>query len=202
MIQTIKNYHIPQTSSLRASRSNPERSFNEALETGLLSDALNDEIKKNGFTFIEMLITLVILAVLSTLTVSSYSYFLQKNEEQIIEDELRTAVQYSKMQAINLAKPVFLQPLDASLNWSNGVALSTLNKQTNKTELLYQWQWHHPRWGVTWTGVRIYNKVTFSNNPISAISNGRFTLTNLDTHQQVIIILNRLGRTRVSKGAN
>lgn len=154
-------------------------------------------MKIKGFTLLELLITLVLLACLSALAAASYSYLLRNNEQQVIVDELRTAVHYAKIQALILGNPVALSPLDASLNWSTGMVLSTWSKKNNKMAILYQWQWHHPRWNLTWIGARSSERVLVSNNPASAISNGHFTLTNADTHQNVRIVLNRLGRIRI-----
>ena len=155
-------------------------------------------MKIKGFTLLELLITMFLFIILSFIGIASYSYLLNKNEQQTIIDELRTAIQYAKFQANILGHPVHLAPLDGSLNWTKGMALSVLNKQNNKMELIYQWQWQHPRWNLNWEGVRSTDKIIFSNNPIQAISNGHFTLVNTHTHEQIVIILNRLGRVRVS----
>lgn len=155
-------------------------------------------MKKKGFTLVELLISLVIFIGLSTLGIASYSYIVRKNEQQTIVDELRTAVQYAKIQAVIRGETISLGPSDSSFNWANGLQLTTWNKKTQTRELLYQWQWHHLRWSLTWNGVRSLNRVIFSNNPANAISNGHFTLENFDTHQQLVIILNRLGRIKLS----
>lgn len=152
-----------------------------------------------GFTLLDLLITMALVAGLSIIGMSSYSYFVKKNEQQIIIDELRTAIQYAKIQAMIRNTSVFLAPLNASLNWSNGMALSSMNKKTNQIELIYQWQWSHPRWSLNWIGVSSNNKIVFYNNLTQAISNGRFNLINNNTHEQVTLILNRLGRVRISK---
>ena len=154
-------------------------------------------MKIKGFTLLELLITMVLLVTLSTIGVASYSYLLQKNEQQTIVDELKTIVQYAKIQALILGKPVFLSSLSDTSNWSDGIVLSVRSTKSNKIEVLYQWKWHHPQWSLTWNGMSASDKVVFSNNPTSAISNGRFTLINFNTHQQVNFILNRLGRIKV-----
>jgi len=155
-------------------------------------------MKIKGFTLIELLITIVILVGLSSMGIASYAYLIRKNEQQMIIDQLKTAVQYAKIQAITLGNPVYLAPLDTNLDWSNGAILYTFNKKTNKSELVYQWQWHHPQWSITWTGINFAHKIMFTNNPANAISNGHFTLVNFQTGKQTVIILNRLGRIRVT----
>lgn len=155
-------------------------------------------MKVKGFTLFELLITISLLLSLSIVGIGSYTYFMRKNEQKALIDELRTAIQYAKMQAIILGNSVYLAPLDISSSWSKGMVLNFLNKKTNKIELIYQWQWSHPRWDLNWEGVSLTNKIVFSTHPGQAISNGRFILINKDTHEQVVIILNRLGRIRVS----
>lgn len=153
--------------------------------------------KARGFTLLELLITMALFVGLSIIGISSYHYFMRNNEQQIIIDELRTALQYAKIQALIINNPVFLTPLDASLNWSKGMSLNSLNKKINQVALIYQWQWNHPHWSLDWVGVSSKNKIFFSNNPTQAISNGHFNLINNNTHKQVTLVLNRLGRIRV-----
>lgn len=153
-------------------------------------------IKIKGFTLFELLITIMLLVSLSSMAIASYSYFLRKNEQQVIKDNLKKAVQYARMQALILDTTVFLAPLADSLNWVNGLILGTKNKKTNKIKILYQWQWHHAHWELSWVGAQTGNRIIFSNNPLSAMSNGHFTLRNRETNKQTVIILNRLGRIR------
>lgn len=155
-------------------------------------------MKIKGFTLLELLITMTLFISLSIIGIGSYTYFLKKNEQKTIIDELRTAIQYAKMQAIILGSPVHLAPLDTSSNWSNGMVLNFVNKKTNKMERIHQWQWNHPRWFLNWEGVGSANRIGFSTYPGQAISNGRFILINKDNQEQVTLILNRLGRIRVS----
>ncbi|MDR3501840.1 MAG: GspH/FimT family protein [Legionella sp.] len=153
-------------------------------------------MKLKGFTLLELLITMLLLLSLSLVAIASYSYFLRKNERQTLVDELKNSVQYAKSQALILNSTVFLTPIDDSLNWANGLRLITKNKKTNKIETLYQWQWHHPHWQLSWSGARPGNRIVFSNNPANAMCNGRFVLTNRDRDERTEIILNRLGRIR------
>ncbi|HHF7365294.1 TPA: GspH/FimT family pseudopilin [Legionella bozemanae] len=155
-------------------------------------------MKVKGFTLLELLITMALFLSLSIVGIGSYTYFIRKNEQKVLIDELRTVIQYAKLQAIILGSSVSLAPLDASSSWSNGMILNFLNKKTNKIEPIYRWQWSHPCWDLNWEGARSTNQIVFSIYPGQAISNGRFILINKNTHEQVIIILNRLGRIRIS----
>jgi len=159
-------------------------------------------IKVNGFTLIEMLFTLMFIAVLSLFSVTSASFLVHKNEQQTIVDEIKTAIQYAKTQAVSLGHPVSLSPNDKELNWSKGVILTRMQSKTGNNPVLYQWNWHHPRWDITWAGMNSPHKIILSNNPVSAISNGHFVLFNTRTKERVELILNRLGRIRINQRNN
>lgn len=154
-------------------------------------------MKIKGFTLIEVLITLIFLTGLFLLSIFSASFLTYKNERQTIIDEIRTAIQYAKIQATTLGHPVYLVPFDVSLNWSKGMTLIQYNNKKNTSALLYQWQWHHPRWNITWSGVGRPNKIILSNNPVRAISNGQFVLFNSYTKERVVLVLNKLGRVKI-----
>lgn len=151
----------------------------------------NNRIK--GFTLIELVCTMLILSILVVLAISSSSNLLQKNDKQTLIDQISTAVQYARIQALNSSKPVYLTPLDSSLNWSQGMALM---QNPKNPDLLYQWQWHHPQWLVSWSGIHS-DKIVLSNNPLTAMSNGRFDLYNYWTKEHVYLVINRLGRLKI-----
>lgn len=130
---------------------------------------------------------------MATLGAISFTHFKNKNERQVILDEIRTAVLYAKTQSLQQGKPVYLTTLDGENNWAKGMRLSCVDAQE---DILYQWQWHHPEWYVSFKGARNNKGIIFSNKPAQAISNGKFTLTNRQTREEIIVILNRLGRLR------
>ena len=150
------------------------------------------QTKIQGITLIELLITLMILAGLFTLSLTSLSFLNHKNEREILIHEIKSALHYARIQAINLEQPVFLASRHDD-NWASGMILT----QHHPSKILYQWHWQHPNWVVRWSGVHAANFISFSNNPLSAISNGRFHIAHASTKEQVILVLNRLGRIRV-----
>jgi Tfp pilus assembly protein FimT len=155
-------------------------------------------MKMRGFTLLELLITSSLLISLSLIGVASYTYLLKKNEQQTLIDGLRSAIQYSRLQAIILGKPVYLSALNNSPDWSSGMRLSIFKKQTNQMESIYQWQWNYPHWDLAWEGLEVSHKIRFSTYPGQGISNGNFVLINKDTKEKTTLILNRLGRIRIS----
>ncbi|KTD60519.1 GspH/FimT family pseudopilin [Legionella shakespearei] len=149
-----------------------------------------------GFTLLEVMFTLILFICLSLFSINALSLFREKNEKQMIIDELKMAIQYAKFQGINLGHTLYLTPPNAETDWSKGMELKQLNKITGQMELLHQWQWQHRNWSLSWSGANA-NKILISNNPSHAISNGTFTLTDVKSHQSVKILLNRLGRLKV-----
>ena len=142
-------------------------------------------MKIKGFTLIEVLIALICFAGLSLFGVISASFLKYKHERQIIVDEIQTAIHYAKIQAVTRGNPVYLIPFDQTDNWSKGMKLIQYNSKKNTIDLLYQWEWHHPRWSITWNGVSSLNKIILSNNPGSAISNGKFVISNPYTKEHL-----------------
>lgn len=147
-------------------------------------------MKSKGFSLIELIFVLAIIGSLALFSGFAVSTLQEKNEGQIIINELKTAIQFSKMQAVRMGQPVVLVPFDGHLNWALGMRLLNYDK----TQTLYEWQWHYPHWQITWSGVHSTNKITLSNNPISAISNGTFTLVNSISQERKDVVLNRMGR--------
>lgn len=154
-------------------------------------------MKIKGFTLFEVIVTLTLLICLSLFSINALSLFRETNEKQMIVDELKMAIQYAKFQGINLGHTLYLTPLSAETNWSKGMELKQLNKITGQMEVLYQWQWQHKQWNLSWAGANSAAKILISNNPSHAISNGTFTLTHLKSNQSVLIRLNRLGRLKM-----
>ncbi len=151
-----------------------------------------------GFTLIEFVIFLAVLAILALFSTGSSTQLLSNNEKQTLIDDIRTLVQYAKIQAVSQGKKVCLSPLDPNLNWSKGIILSQFNQTLNQEEVLHTRQWHYRYWDVSWSGVNSEHKIVFANNTNTAISNGTFILTNLQTNDKIKLTLNRLGRIRVA----
>lgn len=152
-------------------------------------------MRTKGFSLIELVVALSIIMMCSLIGISTQALIFHKNEHQVLIDDIKTAIQYAKTQAVILNHPVVLAPIEKAQGWSLGMVLSHHHKE--QEEILYQWSWHHPNWSIQWVGAGHEDLITLSNNPYAAMSNGRFTLTNQKTRESVVIILNKLGRMRV-----
>lgn len=151
---------------------------------------LDNTMKCQGFSLIELLFVVFLMSSLFLLSTSGLSSLRQKNEAQVLVNELTTAIQYAKMQTIRMGHPLVLMPLHKNANWAQGMVLQPQHKE----EVLYTWYWHHPHWTITWSGVHSDKKIILSNNPVSAISNGSFLIYNDFSQDKKVLILNRLGR--------
>ncbi|HAT1738374.1 TPA: GspH/FimT family protein [Legionella pneumophila] len=154
-------------------------------------------MKITGFTLLETMLTLALL--LGLLLLGSWSFFslIQSNERESLVNSIKTAIQYSKIQAIHLGHPIYLLPFGSNENWSRGMVLAKLNRKSNKTELIYQWQWSSNSWNINWKGVDSNHRIIISNIPNRAMSNGKFILNNRRTNEKIVVTLNKLGRVRV-----
>lgn len=148
-----------------------------------------------AYTLLEVLVVLIILVILSLIGLGFSSAFREKNQQQIILDEIKTAIHYARIQAVLYGHPLYLTPLNEHQDWSEGAMLYYLNNGAMET--LYQWQWKHNNWHIAWSGVNSANTITFASNPSNAISNGKFIITQTRTQEQKILVLNRLGRVKV-----
>jgi Tfp pilus assembly protein FimT len=129
-----------------------------------------------------------LLALLVLFSITSSFQLFQKNDQQTLIDHISTAIQYTRIQALNKTSPIYLEALDS--NWAKGMVLL---QNTKNPKLLYQWQWHHPLWLISWSGIHA-DKIIFSSNPLTAMSNGTFDLYNIKTKQHIYLVINRLGR--------
>jgi prepilin-type N-terminal cleavage/methylation domain-containing protein len=145
-------------------------------------------MKRNGFTFMELLIVLTLAGILLTYCLVNASALGVKNEKRVFMDEVIGVVQYARLQALVLGEPVSLMPLDSQGDWSKGVQLVTT--QT----LIRQWPWRHKLWRLEWKGAHAAHKIMFSPSLSQAMSNGRFVFTQPAGLGRGVLVMNRLGR--------
>ncbi|TAL61906.1 MAG: pilus assembly protein [Legionella sp.] len=149
-------------------------------------------MKERGFALIELVITLFLFVLITILSASSSSELYQKNEALRLRDELKAAMHYAKLQALNRGNKVLLEALSTDRNWAKGMVLKSGNI------ILYQWQWNHPSWQLRWTGIHGEQQIQLSSHPLQAMSNGRFILSRKNGREEWVLVLNKLGRLRES----
>lgn len=149
-------------------------------------------MKIKGFTLIELVVTLFLFTFITFFFLTAMGIVRDKNDKRVIIDEIRTILQYAKVQAL-YSGTLLLRPVDPSPDWSKGMKLM----QYQRDKMLYQWKWHHPHWSVSWRGASTVNQIVISDHPAHAMSNGKFILFNPYTKERIIIVLNRLGRINI-----
>lgn len=60
--------------------------------------------KMRGFTLVELMITIVLLAIVATIAVPNFTQFIRNNQVQAKADELKTFLQYARGQAVTTRK--------------------------------------------------------------------------------------------------
>lgn len=144
-----------------------------------------------GLTLSELLAALLILGVLLSFAMPwSYAFF-QKNQLELVSNDIMNAVRQARNQALIHNKTVVLSPLDPE-NWSKGMILSFDHA---KKDMIHQWQWHHSDLRIRWQGFQSKDYLTFASELRHMTCNGSFYLENARYHKQLII--NRLGHTHV-----
>lgn len=155
-------------------------------------------LKLRGFTFIELLIGIAILAIVITFSIPYTTYFYQKNQSDIILYEIKQAIEFAKNQALVSGKNLILTPLHSSHDWSEGMLLfvdNATHQFSEKDDILYEWHWSYPSIHVSWQGFKSSQYLQFNVNASQNTLNGSFIISDALGHTNRLVI-NRFGRTR------
>lgn len=144
-----------------------------------------------GFTLIELMVVLLISSLLLTASLASWRYFQHKNALSSRENTLKTAIQYARIMAFFLNRPVYFTALSEKEDWSKGMRLYDVLKQ----EIIYEWTFNPTIWQVTWQGFGS-QYLQIAANPQQSASNGQIIIKNRQTGEEKKLIINRLGRVR------
>lgn len=152
--------------------------------------------KSKGWSLFELLISLVILTILAMMCLPLGFSIQQKNQLQIIENEISTAIRYARQMAIINGTSLALTTLSKSGNWAEGMILFVDNKKhqyNTHNQPLHQWQWKHSGIYVSWQGFQSNAYLIFSSELSHAATNGAFCIK--DNHGDSIkLVINRFGQ--------
>lgn len=156
--------------------------------------------KFSAFTLIEVLLSLSLLATLLFFTLPFESSLHQKNQVQVIQHDIQSAIRYAKTQALTRGENILLMPLRGSTDWSSGMLLLVDNAKhrfSSENQLIHEWQWTPSRVEVSWRGFQSKHYLLFSPDLSQNSVNGSF-LINYGSKHAIKLSINKLGRVRVN----
>ena len=161
-----------------------------------------------GFTLIEMIATVAVLAVLVTVGIPSFQETIDKRRLTGAAEQLQADLQYARSEAIKRNGNVFVNFTASGSNWCYGISTTTCNCNTTSCQLdtvekeVNQDGFRNISLGVTnMTG----NNLNFEprrglvsmNNNAAPIVTGTVTLTSSSSSKSLRIDVSRLGRVKL-----
>ncbi|MEO4047227.1 GspH/FimT family pseudopilin [Pseudomonas sp. CAU 1711] len=78
----------------------------------------------NGFTMIELMVTLVVVAVLAALALPAFKGVFERSRASTEVNDLAKALNYGRLEAINRSQAVEVVPADGqATGWANGISI-------------------------------------------------------------------------------
>lgn len=152
--------------------------------------------RDQGFTLIELMITLALLAIVANIAVPALDGLLTRNRQQALMEQVESIINHARTEAILQRRTIevcgSIDGKACSASWSNGWLVRASDGRVMQ---LTQLPSHD---ALRWSGFQ--QSIRFHNNGSSPISNGRF----YQCHKQKVawqLVLNRQGRLRQGTAA-
>lgn len=144
-----------------------------------------------GFTLVELLITLVLLAILANIAVPAFDGLITRNRQQALLEQVETILNNARADAVLKRRTVEIcgspNGQTCSANWASGWLVRTLDDQVLQLTQLPDQD------DLRWSGFQ--QSIRFRDNGSSPTGNGRFYQCDKDEVAWQLI-LNRQGRLR------
>lgn len=147
----------------------------------------------NGFTLVELLVVLLLLAILGSLAMPAFAELIARNRQQALLNQVQGILQHARTQAILQRRTIEVcgsaDAQTCSANWASGWLTRTLSSE----QILHITQLPNHD-ALRWSGFT--QSIRFHSNGTSPTGNGRF----YQCHKQGVawqLILNRQGRLRI-----
>lgn len=163
--------------------------------------------QKNGFTFIELIVTIAILAIIVALALPSFHEIMAKQEIQKMTRQLTSSIQLAKSQAAIHHSNVVICPSQNKINcqinsWNSAFIVFldiNRNRQTDTDEKIIYTESTDLKYGdLNWRGTLSIPSLTFqAENGLPLGSNGSFYYCSTYQQSHHKIILSNMGHTRI-----
>ncbi len=172
------------------------------------------QAKQSGFTLIELLVTLSISSILIASAAPVFSQILLNNRAVSLTNNLITALQIARSEAIKRNQDVTIckssDSLTCSGSWSDGwIIFSDIDHDRqldvlNGDTLIQVQKYAGIEFSISWNAFRSDNYIQYNAHGFIHSNNGTFKLCppDNDVHYARAIIINRVGRARVSKDSD
>ncbi len=172
------------------------------------------QAKQSGFTLTELLVTLSISSILIASAAPVFSQILLNNRAVSLTNNLITALQIARSEAIKRNQDVTIcksnDSLTCSGNWSDGwIIFSDIDHDRrldvlNGDTLIQVQKYTGIEFSISWNAFRSDNYIQYNAHGFIHSNNGTFKLCppDNDVHYARAIIINRVGRARVSKDSD
>lgn len=156
---------------------------------------MKTEPKYVGYTLVELLLSMALLSFLLLFVSVSFTKHHRQQQALQLAKQIQQALQFSRLKAYALNKPVVLFFFDKMHGGANGMALYVDNPkhQPQKDALLYQWHWRQENLPLIWHGFRNHSYLVFKPSLRESTINGTFLIG--PPGKQIRLLVNRLGYT-------
>lgn len=153
-------------------------------------------MREKGLSLIELLVVLFIIAGCMLFVSPVNRAHMSKVEKDTIIQNLKSGVQYARLQAIIKGDLYYLESLSKTDDWSKGMSLKRMCYPSGN-ELVYQWRWKLHYWQIQWQGFQSKKGLYISSNPAHMALAGSFILKSTIDGSELKISMNRLGSQRL-----